>query len=527
MAVTKMIGAVHPASGGKYKVLANLIKYVLDPKKTAQGRYTGAVNCLKESALNEMINTMRMHGKDSDNPKNRLGYHFTISWSPEENISPEEAFCIINEFVNEYLGKGYEAVYSVHDDKEHVHGHIAFNAVSFATGYKYRYEDGDWAKVIQPLVDGICKKYGFHTLEEDVGMSLEEMEEERVESGRAKNSTYRKIDSAFKQKSHSNKKYHKDDRERYSWNEHISIDIDYAVSKAESFGDFERILADMGYLLKYGNSEKFGPYMKVKAPGMEIYRKTYQLGTLYTLQAINDRILIKNEPLPEYIVPGDKRPVIPVRYFRSVRKLPLSPVMKRYYRRLYELGVMPKSGKRNYRAGKDAVKKCELIERQVNMILDNGIVTEADAVSVLCNCTKKSDKLKKEKEQLILKHAPYRKMLMAYRKAAKFKKRAEEYKMGNEELKKYADEYERQVSIYKKYGIPDEKIEQYNVSYKSEFKEMNKKIKEAGLMEEAAAGIVGQFKADDREYDEEKEMEMENFYHNLDTDWRRRQSKLK
>lgn len=494
MAITKMIGAVHPASGGKYKVLGNLIKYVLNPEKTEGGLYTGSVNCFKESALQEMINTTRMYGKDSEDPRNRLGYHFTISWAPEENISSEEAFRIIEEFVNEYLGAGYEAVYSVHEDQEHKHGHIAFNSVSFATGYKYRYEDGDWAKVIQPITDRICKKYGFHTLEEDVGMSLYEIEEERIKSGRAKNSMYRKIDSTFKGESHSNKKYHKDSNEKYSWNEHVSADVDYVISQAESYEDFERLLKEMGYLLKYGNSEKFGPYLKVKAMGMEIYRKTYQLGPLYTLQAIKDRILIKNEPLPEYTVPNDMRMVIPIRYFRSVKKLPLSPVMKRYYRRLYELGVIPKHEKRNYRVSKDVIAKCDLLEQQVNIILQNNIVSEADALKVQQVHIARMQELEHEKALLCEKHAPYQKMLRAYRKAKRLKGYADEYSAGKEDFKKYADEYENQVSIYKKYGVADDEIEQYSKDYTAEFKAAKEKIKKEQLRGVAIDNIINEFR---------------------------------
>lgn len=55
-------------------------------------------------------------------------------------MNPDTAFEITRRFVEEYLGKSYEAVYVVHDNTAHVHSHIVFNSVSFVDGKKYRYE---------------------------------------------------------------------------------------------------------------------------------------------------------------------------------------------------------------------------------------------------------------------------------------------------------------------------------------------------------------------------------------------------
>ena len=35
------------------------------------------------------------------------------------------------------------------------------------SGYKYRYENGDWEKYIQPITNKICEKYGLPPLEFD------------------------------------------------------------------------------------------------------------------------------------------------------------------------------------------------------------------------------------------------------------------------------------------------------------------------------------------------------------------------
>lgn len=57
----------------------------------------------------------------------------------------------------------------VNRNVEHVHSHILFNSVSWRTGKKYRYEKGDWAKEIQPIVNELCKEYGLSIQDIEVG----------------------------------------------------------------------------------------------------------------------------------------------------------------------------------------------------------------------------------------------------------------------------------------------------------------------------------------------------------------------
>lgn len=40
-------------------------------------------------------------------------------------------------FAKDVLGDDYEAVYAVHTDREHMHGHLIWNSVSMTTGKKY------------------------------------------------------------------------------------------------------------------------------------------------------------------------------------------------------------------------------------------------------------------------------------------------------------------------------------------------------------------------------------------------------
>ena len=81
------------------------------------------------------------------------------------SLDADTAFEVIGKFAKEYLGKDYEALYAVHDNTNHIHGHIIFNSVSFRDGRKYRYKKGDWAREIQPVTNRLCEEYGLSTIE--------------------------------------------------------------------------------------------------------------------------------------------------------------------------------------------------------------------------------------------------------------------------------------------------------------------------------------------------------------------------
>lgn len=80
-----------------------------------------------------MIRTKQFYGKDSSDKNSRTGYHWTISWSPEEHVDYYTALEIVREFCEKQL-KDYECVYSVHTDQAHTHCHIVFNSVNFNDG---------------------------------------------------------------------------------------------------------------------------------------------------------------------------------------------------------------------------------------------------------------------------------------------------------------------------------------------------------------------------------------------------------
>lgn len=341
MAVTKILTLGESKKGIKGRHLENAIRYILAPKKTQGGRYVSAVNCQPERAFRQMVSTKEDFGKTDK----RQGYHIIISFE-EERLDPAVAFEIVGKFVDEFLGTGYEAVYAVHDNTAHTHGHILFNSVNCITGKKFRYEKGDWAKVMQPITNRLCEEYGLSTID------IEEEEK----------------------KKHSNFK---------DWNETqgkqsvrtgmIRRDLDACIMQAGTYEEFLDLLREMGYGIKQGK------YLSVCPPGSERFCrcKPNTLGEDYTMERIHERIgespgwvsgshagdMNVGQTEPEMIPPEEE----------FLRRTKLTGIQKTYYAkvcRIRKLERLPYSQAWKYR---DEIRKLEKVQERYLFLIKNDI----------------------------------------------------------------------------------------------------------------------------------------------------------
>lgn len=260
MAISKILH-INPHMNSETYHLKTGLNYITKSEKTMNGLYVGAVNCMVENAYECMRTTKEIYGKTDK----RQAYHLIISFE-EGETNPETAFEIIKEFVNRYLADNYEAVYSVHNDTNHIHGHIIWNSVRFTDGYKYRYEKGDWERHIQPLVDEICEKYGLHTLEQN------KAKDDEKEWDVSKNGPF-------------------------VWNEQIKKDVDECIIVATDFDMFIQMMEEKDYTIKYGK------YISVKPKGMERFRRLKTLGENYSEEMLERKDLqdCRNSILPYFI----------------------------------------------------------------------------------------------------------------------------------------------------------------------------------------------------------------------------------
>lgn len=83
-----------------------------------------------------------------------LAHHIVQSFSPEDNLSPEEIHEIGRKTILELTGNEYEFVISTHVDREHIHNHIIFNSTNMITGKSFR-----WLKGTKATLEKISDKH--------------------------------------------------------------------------------------------------------------------------------------------------------------------------------------------------------------------------------------------------------------------------------------------------------------------------------------------------------------------------------
>ena len=231
--------------------LANAISYITDGEKTQDGTLVGSHNCNVDTALQEMLSVKRKYGKTDK----RQGYHFIISFKKQE-VRPETAMEITQRFVEKYFGDDFQCLYATHDNTEHVHSHILFNSVSWRTGRKYRYEKGDWAKEIQPIVNELCKEYGLSIQDIEVGT------EEKTP-----------------------KKWDKTKQGIFKWNRQIRLDVEDSISFANSYENFLKLMKLKGYEIKQKSGKVY-----LKPMGEKSFIRLTDISIYYAKESIENQI---------------------------------------------------------------------------------------------------------------------------------------------------------------------------------------------------------------------------------------------
>ena len=361
MAISKILNMKDCGGHFHGKHLKRSLDYVMNPEKTQDGRLVGAINCQVDSAFEQMKATKRKLGKVDK----RQGYHIILSFK-EDEVNPDTAFEITRRFVEEYLGKSYEAVYVVHDNTAHVHSHIVFNSVSFVDGKKYRYEKGDWAKYIQPITNKLCQEYGLSIID---------------------------VDDGSKEKEHESYKDWSEYREgSFVWADMIKRDLDSCILQAGNYEQFLELLSDKGYEVKQGK------YLAVKPQGMTRFRRCKTLGDMYSDEVIRERI--EKEDISFYREQQKEvQPVLCKCKVRRYRRAKMSGLQKRYYAKLYRIGKLKKKPYSQVWKYKDDIRKMHKLQEQYLFLVRHKIESAEELVSVLDNLTDKKKEASKEKSK--------------------------------------------------------------------------------------------------------------------------------
>ena len=138
-----MVVTKHFATHGK-KYRRRLIKYILNPEKTDNLKLVsdfGMSNYLDFPSHAEMVEMYNVNFTNNDklyesrNDRQEKyqqtihAHHLIQSFSPEDNLTPEEINRIGYETMMELTGGRFKFIVATHTDKDHVHNHIIINAI--------------------------------------------------------------------------------------------------------------------------------------------------------------------------------------------------------------------------------------------------------------------------------------------------------------------------------------------------------------------------------------------------------------
>ena len=245
MAVTK----THPIK----RALKAAIDYICNPEKTDGKLLVSAYGCAAETADIEFAWTRR-HAIDKGT---NLGRHLIQAFQPGE-VTPEQAHEIGMELAREILGGRYEFVLTTHTDRDHVHNHLIFNAVSFADHRHYHSNKRSY-HFIRRTSDRLCKEHGLSVIipGQDKGKSYIEHQAERT-------------GTSYKAK--------------------LRAAIDRLLPGCHDLEELLIRLQREGYELKRGK------YISARAPGQERFTRLKTLGADYAEDALTARMAGRARP---------------------------------------------------------------------------------------------------------------------------------------------------------------------------------------------------------------------------------------
>ncbi len=326
MAITKILNIHCATKGNPAAHLKNALEYIRNPDKTEQCRLVGSVNCLPDSTYEQILDTKQVHGKSGK----RQGYHVIISFPPDEVVTPEQEGVVAEGFMVDVLKGEYEAVYAIHTDKEHTHIHIIWNSVNLITGEKYNSPKGNWKNYLQPVTNKYCELLGLEIMPAEYAKNPVNMSKEKWE-----------YEQSFK--------------------DYILNDAKICLSYAGSLEHFIFLMKWMGYEFKGKD------YLSVRIPGMNLYHRLDKLDDIFSKKELYG--------YGQYYRRYQKKGIL------YVKRANLTPMQKRYYAKMYRLGLIEKKCYQCHSAEMaKEIKRMQFLQEQYLFLCKNDVSSVADLI---------------------------------------------------------------------------------------------------------------------------------------------------
>lgn len=333
MAITKILNIMESEGRNPASHLKNALEYIQNPDKTEECVLMGSINCLPDTAFEQMEETKNIFHKNSK----RQGYHVIISFSPEEKVTAEQAMYVLEHFAKDVLGDDYEAVYAVHTDREHMHGHLIWNSVSMTTGKKYNSPKGNWKNHLQPITNKYC---------DELGLSIMPAEYSRNPKNISRDKWEREM----------------------SMKEIILRDAKMCAYAAGNVEHFKYLMKRLGYVFKKN------AWMEVQAPGFRYYHKLAKLDEMFSEETLRHHV----------DMPWMAKPYFYSSDIRGLHRTKLSPFQKKFYAKLYRLRIVEQKrfvvGGAKYT---EDLKRFHRLQDEYLLLVNNDIKSVVDLVDFI------------------------------------------------------------------------------------------------------------------------------------------------
>ena len=353
-----------------------LIDYIMNPDKTEDCLLVGGVNCIPKMAYEQMKKTKELFGKIGG----RQSYHIIISLKPGEG-TPNQLYEMTEQFIEELLGGEYEAVYAVHTDHKHLHSHIVFNSVNMITGKKYQHKNGDWKYKIQPITNRLCEKYGFDIMPAEYSQDPKNMTRPDWEK-------------------------------EQSFSERIMDDVLLCSNGAESREHYIYLLKELGYEVKEGK------HLAVRAPGMKRFKrldtleKNIDMGNDEKFNGVKVRDSKADNSQSYDLKQYDAESYTPKLYIlnpATYKRPNLSPLQKKYYARMYRLGLLERR-KFYYRSATyyQDLRKFHRLQAEYLFLEEYNIKSSEELLDMRDRLAQRKEEITKEQQKLYRENKKYR-----------------------------------------------------------------------------------------------------------------------
>ena len=393
MAITKILNIQESEGRNPATHLKNALEYIQNPDKTEECVLVDSINCLPDTAFEQIEETKNIFHKTGK----RQGYHVIISFSPEEKVTAEQAMYVLEHFAKDVLGDDYEAVYAVHTDREHMHGHLIWNSVSMTTGKKYNSPKGNWKNYLQPITNKYCDELGLSVMPAEYSRNPKNISRDKWEK-------------------------------EMSMKEIILRDAKMCAYVAGNVEHFKYLMKRLGYVFKKD------AWMEAQAPGFRYYHKLAKLDDMFSEDMLRHHV---------------DMPWMAKLYFyssdiRGLHMAKLSPFQKKFYAKLYRLRIVEQKrfvvGGAKYT---EDLKRFHQLQDEYLLLVNNDIKSVVELVDFISEQEEKIQQIEDRQHEIYRENSRRKRNI-------KMDEQYREYQMWHVEVQEELDELKKEKKDIKR-----------------------------------------------------------------------------